>query len=149
VLTTVTPNANGEFVARVKRPPARFFNKVRYRARVGQFRSVALKLPQSLETRSVRRVGELIEVRGRVKRALLGPKREPVVIKRLLCGRLTTVGSARPNRRGAYVVRFAAPAGSEAALYRAETRVRARPGSRRLVRQFARAVGIVLTSQTG
>jgi uncharacterized repeat protein (TIGR01451 family) len=149
VLTSVSPNASGEFVARVKRPPARLFNKIRYQARVATFRSVALKLPQSLETRSVRRVGDVIEVRGQVKRELLGPRREPVVVKRLLCGALTTVGSARPNRRGAYVVRFAAPAGSDAALYRAETKVRPRPGSRRLVRQFARAVGIVLNSQTG
>jgi uncharacterized repeat protein (TIGR01451 family) len=149
VLATAMPDANGEFVARLKKPAKRFFNKVRYRARVGGFASVALKLPQSLETRSVRRVGDTIEVRGQVKPELLGPRREPVVVKRLLCGRLATVGSARPNRRGVYVVRFAAPAGSDAALYRAETRVRPRPGSRRLVRQFARAVGIALTPQTG
>jgi hypothetical protein len=37
----------------------------------------------------------------------------------------------------------------EAALYRAESRVLARRGSRRHVKQYARAILIVLTQQSG
>ena len=55
----------------------------------------------------------MLELRGQVERTLLG-KRNAVVIKRILCGKYTTVGQARPNRRGAYVVRF--PAAAEPGL---------------------------------
>jgi hypothetical protein len=37
----------------------------------------------------------------------------------------------------------------ETDLYRAETRVLAGPRSKRYVRQFARAIGVILTGQTG
>jgi hypothetical protein len=107
-----------------------------------------LKLPQSLESTSIRAQGDTIELRGHLNRSLLG-KRVPVVVKRLLCGQYQTVGKARPSRRGRYRVRFKAPGSAVAALYRAETRVLAKPGSKRYVKQFARAIGIVLTPQTG
>ncbi len=147
-LATVRPNTKGEFTARVKRPPKRLFNRARFQARVGSARSAQLKLPQSLASSSIRLRGGFIEVRGKVKRSLLG-KRNKVVIKRLVCGRLQTVGSAKPARSGAYRVRFAAPALGAAALYRAEARVLARPKGKRYVKQFARAIGLTLTDQTG
>ena len=59
-------------------------------------RSVARKLAQSLASSSVRRAGGQIELRGKVKRALLG-KRNPVVVKRVVCGRYQTVGRAKPD----------------------------------------------------
>jgi hypothetical protein len=142
-LGSVTPGADGKFQARVKRPPRNLFNVARYRAQVGNARSVELKLPQSLASSSLRAVGGgTLELRGQVDRKLLG-KRNAVVVKRILCGKYTTVGQAKPNRRGAYVVRFPAPATTGgAALYRAESRVLAKPGSKRYVKQFARALGI-------
>jgi predicted outer membrane repeat protein len=143
-LGSVTPGADGRFQARVKKPPLSLLNVARYRATVGRARSVELKLPQSLASTSLRQVGGgMLELRGQVQRSLLG-KRNAVVVKRILCGRYTTVGRAKPTRRGAYAVRFPAPvsASGGAALYRAETRVLARPGSRRYVKQFARAIGI-------
>ena len=136
-LATVRPNTKGEFTARVKRPPKRLFNKARFQARVGNARSVQLKLPQSLASTSIRLQGGFIEVRGKIKRSVLG-KRNQVVIKRLVCGRLQTVGKAKPSRSGAYRVRFAAPALGAAALYRAEARVLARPKSKRYVSSRAR-----------
>ena len=148
VLARVRASADGEFKARVKRPRKRFLKKARYQAIVGSARSVKLKLPQSLESTSIRRSGGSIVIRGKVKRELLG-KRNPVVIRRLTCGRYTQVGQARPNRRGIYTVRFAAPAVAAAALYRAETKVLSRPGGRRYVRQFARAVSIIVGTGTG
>ena len=81
--------------------------------------------------------------------SLLGRKRGAVVVRRIVCGRYQIVGQAKPDRRGRYVVRFNAPGLSAAALYRAESRVRARPGARRLVKQFARALGLTLTGQSG
>ena len=147
-LKTVKANAAGEFKAKVKGPPARLFNKARFQARVEGSRSVKLKLPQSLASSSAKLQGGQIVVKGKVKKALLG-KRNPVVIKRLVCGRYETVGSAKPKRSGAYTVRFAAPALGAAALYRAETKVLAKPAGTRYKKQFARAIGITLTDQTG
>jgi hypothetical protein len=147
-LATVKASSTGQFSARVKRPPERLFIKARYVAQVGRSRSVALKLPQSLASSSVKKKGGQIEVRGKVKRSVLG-KRNAVVVKRLVCGRYQTVGSAKPGKNGSYLVRFPAPALGAAALYRAETKVLAKPGSKRYVTQFARAIGITLTGQTG
>ena len=87
-------------------------------------------------------------VRGHVKRSLLG-RRNPVVVKRLVCGRYRSVGSAKPDRKGHYVVRFTVPSNVGAALFRAETTVLNKPGSRRYVKQYARAIRIKLTDQTG
>jgi CSLREA domain-containing protein len=143
-LATVRASAkNGQFTARLKRPPARLFNKARFFARVGKARSVALKLPQSLASSSVRKVGSNIELRGTVKRSVLG-KRNAIVVRRIVCGRYQSAGTAKPSKRGRYVVRFPAPKVGAAALYRAETRVLARPRSKRYVKQFARALGITL-----
>ena len=80
-------------------------------------------------------------LRGKVKRSLLG-KRNPVTVRRLVCGKTQVVGKAKPKRSGAFAVRFPAPTNAEAALYRAEAKVLARPGGKRYVRQFARAIGV-------
>jgi hypothetical protein len=145
-LGSVRAKADGSFRARVKRPPRKLFILARYRAKVGRARSVELKLPQSLVSTSIRRVrtsvGTMLFLRGRVDRALLGKKPKPVVVRRILCGRYRLVGRAKPNARGVYVVRFLAPPRGGAALYRAESKVLARPGSKRYVKQFARAIGI-------
>jgi hypothetical protein len=141
-LASVAPNADGQFQARVKKPPKSLFNDARYRAAVGSAKSVELKLPQSLASSSLKQVaGGMLELRGQVDRSLLG-KGNPVVIKRILCGKYRTVGQAKPNKKGVYAVRFPSPASQGSALYRAETNVLARPGSKRYVKQFARAIGI-------
>ncbi len=141
-LGSVTPAADGRFQARVKKPSRKLFNVARYRAQVGSAKSVELKLPQSLASRSLKQVaGGMLELRGQVDRTVLG-KRNAVVIKRILCGTYTTVGQAKPNKKGVYVVRFPSPPSQGSALYRAETKVLARPGSKRYVKQFARAIGI-------
>jgi DNA-binding beta-propeller fold protein YncE len=142
-VTTVRPGGDGQFTARVTRPPSRLFVRARFRARVSRFNSVALKLPQSLASSSIKQRGNQLVLRGQVKRSVLG-KRNPVLVRRLVCGHYQTVGSVRPNRRGAYTLRFPAPSLTSAALYRAEAKVLARPGSRRYVKQFARAIGITL-----
>jgi hypothetical protein len=147
-LATVRAKSNGSFQSTVKGPSKRQFAKARLQARAGSVRSVKLKLPQSLASSSIRASGGTITLRGKIQRALVG-KRNKVTIKRLLCGRLETVGSAKPSRSGAFTVRFKTPAGATAALYRAEARVLSKPHSRRYVKQFARAIGIVLTGQTG
>jgi hypothetical protein len=113
---------------------------MRFEARSGRFRSTKLKLVQDLSSRSIRVRGGLVELRGRVRRSLLG-RRNPVIVRQLLCGRYRRVGAARPDRRGRYVVRFAAPARAPEALYRAESLVLVRRRGHRYVRRYARALG--------
>jgi hypothetical protein len=115
-LGKVTAAADGSFIGRVAKPSRKLFNVARYRAQVGTAKSVELKLPQSLASSSLERVaGGMLELRGQ----------------------------AKPDKKGRYVVRFPAPTTTTgSALYRAETKVLARPGSKRYVKQFARAIGI-------
>jgi hypothetical protein len=147
-LASVRSNAAGEFTAKVRRPSRKHLKSARFRAQVDNFRSIALKLPQSLSSRSVKQVGGQIELRGHVKRSLLG-RRNTVTVKRLVCGRYRTVGKAKPNRNGNYVARFSVPANVTVALFRAESRVLNKAGSHRYVKQYARAIKITLTNQTG
>lgn len=149
-LATVKANAAGEFTATVRRPSKKVLKKARFRARVGRSTSFVVKLPQSLTSRSVQRKDGQIEVTGKVKRSLLG-RRNLVTVKKLVCGRYRTVGSAKPDKNGNYVVRFNPPPLGEAAFYRAETRVlnKARGRGRHYVKQYARAISITVTNQTG
>ena len=147
-VASVRSNSAGEFTATVRRPKRTFARRARFRAQVDRFRSVALKIPQALRSTSVKLVGGQVELRGRVTRSLLG-RRDPVVVKRLHCGRYRTVGQARPDRSGRYVVRFSVPPGVEVAIFRAESRVLERPGGRRYIRQYARGISLRLTNQTG
>jgi hypothetical protein len=147
-IATVRANAAGEFKATVKGPSRKFFNKARFQAQVDKAKSVKLRLPQSLASTSVKLSGGQIVLKGKVKKALLGD-RKPVIVKRVLCGRYLTVGKAKPKRSGSYTVRFDAPGQAVAALYRAETRVLRAPRSKKYRKQYARAIGITLTNQTG
>jgi hypothetical protein len=71
------------------------------------------------------------------------------VVERLVCGHYQKVATAKPTTSGSYRIRFRAPALGAAALYRAQEQVLAKPKSRRYVEQFARAIGIALSGQTG
>jgi hypothetical protein len=143
-VASVKAAASGQFTAKLKLPSKKGFNKARFQARIGNSKSATLKLPQSLASSSVKRTGAKIELRGKVKRSLLG-KRNAVVVRRLTCGHYTKVGEAKPGKNGSYVVRFDVPAGSSAALYRAETRVLNKPRGKKYVKQYARAIGITLS----
>jgi hypothetical protein len=138
VRVTVKPEPAGRFSAELPRPPRSAFAHARFQASSGNVRSVQLKLFQALRSTSLRSRNGLLELRGRIRRSLLGARRA-VVVKRLVCGRYTTVGRAVPDRRGRYVVRFRDS--SPDALYRAETLTRVRPGSRRYAKSYARAIG--------
>lgn len=143
-VASVKAAGSGQFTAKLKLPSKKGLNKARFQARIGNSKSATLKLPQSLASSSVKRKGARIELRGKVKRSLLG-KRNAVIVRRLTCGHYTKVGQAKPGKSGSYVVRFDVPAGSSAALYRAETTVLARPRGKKYVKQYARAIGITFS----
>jgi hypothetical protein len=143
-VASVKASASGNFKASLKLPSKRRFNKARFQARITGKKSATLKLPQSLASSSVKQAAAQLVLKGTVKKALLG-KRNAVIVRRLTCGHYTKVGEAKPDKKGKYVVRFPAPAGSTAALYRAETRTLNKPRGKKYVKQYARAIGITLT----
>jgi hypothetical protein len=140
---SVKAGSGGQFTAKLKLPSRKRLNKARFQARIAGKKSATLKLPQSLASNSVKRKGAQLVLRGTVKRALLG-KRNAVIVRRLTCGHYTKVGQAKPGKSGKYVVSFATPAGSSAALYRAETKVLNKTHGKKYVKQYARAIGITL-----
>ncbi len=146
--TTVKASPTGAFTATVPAPDRADYVTVRYRAKAGRSTSPALKLPQSLSSRSVKSSKGTITVTGRVRKAVLG-KRNRVKIRRLVCGRYRTVGSAKPDAEGKYRITFRATEIRGVSLYRAEARVLRKAGSKVYVTQYARAIAIKTTSQTG
>ena len=146
--TVTASRTTGAFTATVPKPKAADFISIRYRAVSGTAKSPSLKLPQRLTSRSVKSAKNTITVKGKVKKSVLG-KRNKVLIRRLVCGRYRTVGSARPDKNGNYTVTFASTQIRGVAFYRAESKVLRKPGSKKYVIQYARAIAIRTTSQTG
>jgi len=146
--TAVKASKTGSFTAFVPKPKKANFVSIRYRAVSGTARSPVLKLPQRLTSRSVKSAAGTITVKGRVKKSVLG-KRNRVKIRRLVCGRYRTVGTAKPDANGNYTVTFAATQIRGVAFYRAESMVLRKAGSKKYVIQYARAIAIRTTSQTG
>ena len=146
--TTAKASRTGSFSVRVPKPDSDERASVRYRAVIGSAKSPALKLPQSLTSRSVKSAKGTITVKGKVKLSVLG-KANKVKIRRLVCGRYRTVGSAKPDARGNYTITFKGTAIRGVAFYRAESKVLRKPGSKVYVIQYARAIAIKTTSQTG
>ena len=146
--TVTASKTTGSFTATVPKPKAADFISIRYRAVSGSAKSPSLKLPQRLTSRSVKSAKNTITVKGRVKKSVLG-KRNKVLIRRLVCGRYRTVGSAKPDANGNYTVTFASTQIRGVAFYRAESKVLRKPGSKKYVIQYARAIAIRTTSQTG
>ena len=141
---TVKASRTGSFTVNVPKPASDDVASVRYRAVIGSAKSPALKLPQSLTSRSVKSAKGTITVKGKVKLSVLG-KRNKVKIRRLVCGRYRTVGSAKPDAKGNYTITFKGTAIRGVAFYRAESKVLRKPGSKVYVIQYARAIAIKTT----
>lgn len=132
-VATTRARSDGFFDALVPRPSRRRFARARFQAGVAGVRSVALKLPQDLATSGIGLLdGRTIELAGAVRRRGY----RSVLVRRITCGRYSTVARGVTDARGRYRVRFAAPR-ARAGLYRVETRVRGR-------RAYARARAIDL-----
>ena len=119
-VATTRARADGFFDALVPRPSRRRFARARFQAGVAGVRSVALKLPQALATSSIDLVGDgrAIEIGGRVRRRGY----RAVMVRRITCGRYSTVARGVTASSGRYRLRFPAPR-ARAGLYRVDTRV--------------------------
>jgi len=122
--------ADGAFAARVAAPSRRRRARARYQARIGSTASQRLRLARRMVATTLTRSGSNLVLRGVVNPPRA--RRQPAVaVERFLsCRRreAVRVRRMRPDRRGRFAVRIKVPAGAQAVLYRAQTKVPARAG---------------------
>ena len=124
--------SDGSFGAVVPAPPKARARTARYVARVGSTASQALRLERRMVATTLRRVGNTLVLRGRISPPF-ARKPAAIGIQRFLsCRQRQRVAVARavPNARGDFTVRIPLPAGAQAAIYRASTKVATRRGGR-------------------
>lgn len=99
-------------------------NKARYQASIGAERSASLKLTRRMTIESISsRAGKVI-IHGRVIRPLAVPIAPILIERRVSCSSTVTVKAIEPGRSGIFTATLLAPPHSQAAVYRASTRVR-------------------------
>jgi Tol biopolymer transport system component len=122
--------ADGAFAARVAAPSRRRRARARYQARIGSTASQRLRLARRMVATTLTRSGSNLVLRGVVNPPRA--RRQPAIaVERFLsCRRreAVRVRRVRPDRRGRFAVRIKVPAGAQAVLYRARTKVPARAG---------------------
>jgi Tol biopolymer transport system component len=127
---TAAIGADGAFAARVKAPAKTRRRKARYQARVGSTASQKLRLARRMVATTLTRSGANLVLRGVVNppRARRPPA---IAVDRFLsCRRreAVKVPNVKPDKRGRFSVRIKVPAGANAVLYRARTKVPPRAG---------------------
>jgi Tol biopolymer transport system component len=127
---TAAIGSDGSFAVRVKAPSKRKRAKARYQARVGSTASQKLRLARRMVATTLTRSGANLVLRGMVN-SPRARKQPLVAVDRFLsCQRRQTVKvpKVKPDTRGRFSVRIKVPAGANAVLYRARTKVPARAG---------------------
>ncbi len=132
-----TVRSDGTFRALVTGPRTnRERATVRYTALSGGIRSRSLKLSRRMTIASLRRSSGRLVFSGQVARPLAAP-RGPVVIERQTsCTTFSRVATVKPRADGRFTARFAVPADTSAAVYRARTSVPNSSRSRKLFPTF-------------
>lgn len=126
VVASVKVKPDGSFATQAKLPPRRLRggNLARYRAVIGNERSLNLKLARRMVVTRMTSEDGKVTIAGRV----IGPLGEPIskitVKRRLSCTKSEVVGSATPRKDGSFSVTVDAPKGAKAAVYRLSTKVR-------------------------
>ena len=127
---TALIGSSGAFAARVKAPSKRKRATARYQARVGSTASQRLRLTRRMVATTLARSGANLVLRG-VVNPPRARKQPLIAVDRFLsCRRRekVKVPKVRPNRSGRFAVRIKVPAGANAVLYRARTKVPPRAG---------------------
>lgn len=134
---SATIGPDGSFAASVKPPPRAKRATAAYVARVGTTVSRAVELQRRMVLTSVVAQGARVLLRGRVSGPLPRTPQPVIVTLQTDCGARKRVGRVRAGRDGRFSLRVAlAQPPARAAIYRAETRVPARPGRAATERTF-------------
>ena len=133
--------ADGSFSATAPLPPRRLRNSnlARYEARIGEHRSLKLKLARRLRITAITASGGKVTVAGQVVGPFAARRSDRVVEleRRVSCTQSERVGRVTPRADGTFRLTVPVPAGAGAAVYRVRTKVRSSPGSARTINTFS------------
>jgi hypothetical protein len=116
---------DGTFQARGALPPKalRTSNRARYQARVGNERSLDLKLFRRMLVEQMSSSDGDVTIKGRIVGPLGKPRRAITIKRRVSCTKDVTVKAVKPNAAGRFAVTIPAPPTGQAAVYRLQTSV--------------------------
>ncbi|MEN3281687.1 MAG: hypothetical protein V7607_2827 [Solirubrobacteraceae bacterium] len=116
---------DGTFQARGALPPKalRQSNRARYQARIGNERSLELKLFRRMVVEEMSSSDGDVTIKGRVLGPLGKPTHAITIKRRVSCTREVTVKSVKPSGSGRFAVTIPAPPTGQAAVYRLSTSV--------------------------
>jgi hypothetical protein len=129
---------DGTFLAKGKLPPTalRKGNRARYQARIGNERSLRLKLFRRMVVSRMSSSEGKVTIAGRVVGPLGHPAKPITIKRRVSCTKNVTVKKVAPDRSGRFSVTIAAPTSGQAAVYRLQTSVRKHASNPKLFATF-------------
>lgn len=135
-VATTTVQSDGSFEAKADLPPAkiRATSKARYYATVSGTKSNSLKFTRRMDLTQVVTKGATIKLSGRI--TLPRAKRQAAVIiqRRVSCTKYVNVATVKPSAKGKFSLTLNAPSGY--GLYRAQTMVPRKPGSKKRISTY-------------
>lgn len=137
---------DGSFDTTAPLPPRRLrgSNAARYTAKLGNERSINLKLRRRMIITSMTSRGRRVTIAGRVVRPLSRPLRKITLQRRVSCNETRVVKRFRPRGNGRFRITVRAPRGLGTVVYRMTTKVPNSSTGRRLFETYTlpRAVDI-------
>jgi hypothetical protein len=129
---------NGTFQAKGALPPKalRHSNRARYQARVGDERSLDLKLVRRMVVEEMSSSDGDVTIKGRVLGPLGRPTHVITIKRRVSCTKDVAVKTFKPSASGRFAVTIPAPPTGQAAVYRLQTSVPRNARSRTLFPTF-------------
>ena len=129
---------DGTFQAKGALPPKalRHSNRARYQARVGDERSLDLKLFRRMVVEEMSSSDGDVTIKGRVLGPLGKPKHVITIKRRVSCTRDVAVKTFKPSASGRFAVTIPARPTGQAAVYRLQTSVPRNARSRKLFPTF-------------
>jgi hypothetical protein len=124
-VATATVQANGLYSTTAPLPAARIREapSARYTAKVGNLRSLHLKLTRRLLLEPPKSSGSTVTLTGQVTRPLTKPISAVAVEQQLQCGKTQIVKSFTPSASGHFQISLTVPSGAKAAVYRLKSKV--------------------------
>ncbi|MBO9533331.1 MAG: hypothetical protein J7513_10195 [Solirubrobacteraceae bacterium] len=125
--------ADGTFATRVPLPPAsiRGTNAAFYYGQIKTAQSNRLKFTRRMEVDELAATNGAVTFKGRTTLPRSEHQKVVVLKRRVTCTKYVTVGHVHPDSKGRFSATFKAPTGATYAIYRAETRVPKRAGSKK------------------
>jgi hypothetical protein len=141
-----TVGKDGTFLAKGKLPPmaVRHSNRARYQAKIGEERSLRLKLFRRMLVTQLSSKSGKVTIKGRVVLPLGTPVQKITIKRRVSCTKNVVVKSLRPDSKGRFSITLGGPPSGQAAVYRLATKVRKNMHNRKLFPTFTlpRAVAL-------